>query len=183
MFKVQKKATRLHAYRLGDPHPVLDRLIAEGGIVPQEDGMFEILSLEAAAGGSGKGELAKTGDYIKLSLDGVPYPNAADFFLANHRKVGEDEYEQVAKPLQAWSVREPMCDEIRFLIDHKDLVINEDDEQKYFTAPLWGTVESAAKDSVIIFYSIDRDENGGITDAAFNFVIRGDFDKTYDVVE
>ena len=87
------------------------------------------------------------------------------------------------KLLKAWSVQEPMCEEIRFLIDNKGLVLAEADEAHYFTAPLWGTVASAAKDSVVIFYSIERDADGKITDAEFNFVVREAFDSTYDVVE
>lgn len=41
--------------------------------------------------------------------------------------------------------------EIEFLIQHKGLVINEQEEADYFVAPLWGTTETAAKDAVIVF--------------------------------
>lgn len=182
MFDVIKKPIRLNAYRLGEQHPVIDRLISEGKLTPLEDGTFEIVTRESDAGVSGKGEIARKGDYIKFDAGGFPYPNGAEFFQQSHRRLGENEYEQISKPLKAWDVREPMCEEIQFLIEHKGLVISEADEQRYFTAPLWGTVESAAKDSVIIFYSIERDESGKIADASFNFVVRCEFDKTYEII-
>lgn len=183
MFDVVKKnGTRLFAYRLGETHPVIDRLISEGKIVPRENDEFEIMSQEAYNGGSGKGQLAHAGDYIKIDSSGFPYPNLAEFFISNHRRISGDEYEQIPKPLKAWTVQEPVCEEIQFLIEHKDLVFAEDDEEHYFTAPLWGTIESAAKDSVIIFYSIERDSSGKIIDAEFNFVVRNEFDKTYNII-
>jgi len=179
---VKKKGTKLFAYRLGESHPVIDRLVSEGKIIPREDGAFEILSQEAYNGGSGKGQLAYTGDYVKIDSSGFPYPNCAEFFSANHRLVSGDEYEQIPKPLAAWTTDEPMCEEIQFLIEQKGLVIAENDDAHYFTAPLWGTIESAAKDSVVIFYCIERDCRGNITDAEYNFVVRDEFDRTYDVV-
>jgi len=138
--------------------------------------------MEAYNGNSGKGQLAHSGDYIKLSADGFPYPNAAEFFHANHRRIAGDEYEQIPKPLKAWTAQEPMCEEIRFLIEQKGLVIADSDEGRYYTAPLWGTMESAAKSDVIVFYRIERDACGRIIDAEFNFVVRDEFDRTYDIV-
>lgn len=183
MFDIIKKSgIRLFAYRLGEPHPVIERLISEGKIVPRENGEFEIMSQEAYNGGSGRGQYARAGDYIKIDSFGFPYPNYAEFFAANHRRISGDEYEQVSKPLKAWTVQEPMCEEIQFLIERKGLVFAEDDEAHYFTAPLWGTVESAAKDSVIVFYRIERDLCGKIIDAEYNFVVRDEFDRTYDII-
>ena len=182
MFKVIKNKGRIvSAYRLGDSHPELDRLIAEGRIKVCGSGRYEIMSQEVVAAGSTAGQAASDGDYVKIDGMGFPYPNLADFFKANHRHISGDEYEQLPVPLDAWTPDEPMCDEVKFLIEHKGLVLNEDDEAHYYTAPLWGTVESAAKDSVLIFYSIDRDENGAVADATFNFVVRSEFDRTYSI--
>ena len=180
---IKKNGTRLFAYKLGESHPEIDRLISEGKIVPHEDGTFEVMSLEAYSGRSGNGQLARTGDYIKIDSSGFPYPNNGEYFAANHRRISGDEYEQIPKPLKAWTVQEPMCEEIQFLMEHKDLVIAENDASHYFTAPLWGTIESAPKDAVVVFYRIERDSCGKIVDAEFNFVVRDAFEKTYDIIE
>ena len=42
---------------------------------------------------------------------------------------------------------------------------------------------SAARDAVLIFYSITRDEQGDIVDADFNFVAREEFNQTYRFIE
>ena len=73
-----------------------------------------------------------------------------------------------------------MCDEIAFLMEEKGLVIDRQSRDRYFSAPLWGTTLYAARDAVIIFYSITRDQMGRIIDADFNFVERGVFGKTYE---
>jgi hypothetical protein len=45
---------------------------------------------------------------------------------------------------------------------------------------LFGTLESAARDAVIVFYAIRRDDAGRITDADFNLVDREAFEQTYE---
>lgn len=180
MLKVIKKKGRLvKAYRLGDKNEVLDLLIREGKLRDCGGGMFEVFSREAR---NGSGELARTGDYIKLDTGGVPYPNAADFFLAGHRHIEGDLYEQTPVPLDAWTANEPMCGEIRFLVERKGLRIDAAHPERYFSAPLWGTELTAAEDAVIIFYSIMRDRDGKILDADFNFVARDEFERTYDII-
>lgn len=62
------------------------------------------------------------------------------------------------------------------------LLINEEDPDRYFSAQLWGTTLSAAKDAVIVFYSVTRDPDGKILEISFNFVARSEFDKTYDII-
>ena len=71
---IKKKGKKVLAYRLGEAHPVIDRLVSEEKILPCEDGSFEIMSLEAYNGGSGKGQSAQPGDYIKLDDTGFPIP-------------------------------------------------------------------------------------------------------------
>ena len=75
-----------------------------------------------------------------------------------------------------------MCPEIQYLMEHKQLTFHEDDPHKYFQAPLWGTILYAAKDAVIVFYRISRDEKGRIADEDFNFVERKEFERTYEML-
>lgn len=173
---IKNQGKILTAYRLGDGSEAELRLLEEGKIRRTPDGNYEIFSLEAI---NGSGEIAYAGDYIKFSSDGWPYPNDRAFFEANHRRIDGDTYEQMPKPLDAWTAEDGMVPEIAWLIAERGLVISEKEEEKYFTAPLWGTMLSAARDAVIVFYRIDRDENGNITDADFNFVAKNEFDRTY----
>lgn len=176
---IKKSGKKVKAYRLGDRHPVLEELMSRGQIKKTADGRYEVFSLEAVRAGSGRGEIAQAGDYVKIDGEGFPYPNDCDFFRKNHRRISGDEYEQLPVMLDAWDAEEPMSEEIRFLMERKGLEIHEETPENYFRAPLWGTEESAAKDAVVVFYHIDRDENGEIADAGYNFVCRSEFDRTY----
>lgn len=82
MQKAKKKATVVQAYRLGEESDMVEELTAEGEIKVKGDGSFEVFSQEAK---DGAGEIAHTGDYIKLDSSGKPYPNSAEFFEKNHR--------------------------------------------------------------------------------------------------
>ncbi|MBR5311978.1 MAG: hypothetical protein IKU40_03745, partial [Clostridia bacterium] len=165
----------VYAYRLGDNTEIELRMIKEGLIRVSSDGSYELFSLEAV---NGSGEIAQKGDYFKLSTDGHPYPNDKAFFEANHRQLDGNRYEQLPKPLEIWSSQDTLCPEIRFLQENKGLVIDPDSTDKRYSAPLWGTVLSAAADAVIVFYSITRDANGAVTDADFNFVAGDEFERT-----
>lgn len=177
MFTAIKKGMVQKACRLGEESPLLERLLEEKKIVPAAPGEYQVFSIETDGV---RGQIARDGDFVKVDAEGNVYPNEAAFFLEKHTRIGEDAYLQVPKELPAWDALEPMCDEIAFLIEKKGLVIDPDCPDRYFSAPLWGTVLYAAKDAVILFYSITRDENGMITDADFNFVERGIFEKTYE---
>lgn len=176
--KIEGKIVK--AYELGVPHPVLTQLAAEGKLVDHGDGTYEIFSQETTS----KGQIARTGDYIKIDSAGFPYPNSREFFLANHRKLpGENCYEQIPQTLEAWTTDCPICEKIRFLMREKELQLNPQTPDAYFSAPLWGTRETANADSILVFYRIDRDENGTILDADFNFVRKEEFDKTYTIIK
>lgn len=182
MITVKKKTGKpVHAYPLGKPHPALDRLILEGKLICHENGIYEIFSQEAR---SGKGQVARDGDYVKIDSAGYPYPNEKAHFKANHLPIeGTDHtYEQLSQTLHAWLSTEPMCPEVCFLIEHKNLKLDPDKPEAFFTAPLWGTVETADKNAALVFYSIIRSREGDIVDADFNFVCREEFDKTYDII-
>lgn len=176
MKKVKKKEGKIvQAYCLGEKHPVIEKLIQSGAIKQVDDTKWRIFSREAK-----DGELAFNGDYIKQDSSGSPYPNSREFFEKNHKHIEGDNYMQIPKPLNAWSLEEGMCPEIQFLIDYKGLVIDEQNEAAYFKAPLWGDMLSAARDAVIVFYEVEYDENQNILDADFNFVARDEFIKTYE---
>lgn len=177
---IKNKGKMVKAYRLGEDHEVLKGLMEEGKIKEREDGDYEIFSLEAR---NGVGEIAKKGDFVKVDSNGFPYPNDVEFFLKNHKHISGDEYEQIPKPLPAWTADEPVCAAIEYLKMEKGLVIDETSEERYFTAPLWGSILSAAKDAVVIFYRIDQDNRGNITDIDYNFVAREEFEKSYTVLE
>lgn len=181
MFSIIKKAgKRVPAYELGTRNEALDRLMAEGKILPLGDGRYRVMSEEAFRGGSGEGEVVRAGDFVKMTDSGFPYPNQRDFFLKNHRRVEGDEYVQIPLPLSAWELGQPMGEEMEFLVRHKGLAIDPDDPEGCFSALLWGTREAAPRDAVIVFYSITRDPGGRITDIDFNFIVREEFEKFYD---
>ena len=171
---IKNKGKIVKACELGLDSPMERQLMADGKLKRHPDGTYEIFSLEA----QDHGERAATGDYIKVSADGTPYPNTRAFFLANHRSVEGDIYEQIPKPLCIWTMDDPMCPEIEFLISVKELTIGADG----FSAPLWGTIERAARDAVIVFYAITYAADGSISDADFNFVAKAEFDSTYSVI-
>jgi hypothetical protein len=126
-----------------------------------DNGEYELFSQEAK---SGSGEKANAGDFFKVDKAGYPYPNKWDWFLANHRHIDADSYEQLPKPMDAWETTEPVTPEIDFLINHKGLKLSPDTPEQYFGAELWGAWLTAASDAVLVFYSVTRDENGVITD-------------------
>ena len=52
-----------------------------------------------------------------------------------------------------------------------------------FSAPLWGSILTAAADAVLVIYGLERDSSGRIVDAEFNFVAKPEFDLTYSFIE
>lgn len=176
---IKKKGNIIKAYRLSGKSPTIEKLIAEHRIVPLSDGRYEIFSQEAVNGGSGHGQVAASDDYIKIDSEGFPYPNNAFYFQENHKQISEDEYEQIPKPLNAWTAQEPMCKEVSFLIHEKGLVLDATNPDNYYSAVLWGTKEAAAKDAILIFYNILYNDDGSVRDAEFNFVKKEEFDRIY----
>lgn len=163
----------------GRKNSTVDELIEKGKIRLTEDGNYEVFSKETRGT---SGEIAYAGDYIKIDSSGSPYPNSREFFEENHVAVGYGAYRQKAKEVSVWMDGDPINEEVRYLMEHKGLTLNEDMPDRYFQAPLWGTRLSASRDAVIVFYQIQWDENGEIADAEFNFVARDEFDKTYDML-
>lgn len=180
---IKKSGKIVQAYRLGDEGPVVQKLIEEGKIKKIGEDFYEVFSQETDVSGEDpKGEIAYACDYIKVDSSGFPYPNSEKFFKENHVHISGDDYEQLPKPLYAWEASDGMCKEIEFLMAQKGLVIDETSEEKYFTAPLWGTMLSAAKNAMIIFYELLWDRDGKVVEADFNFVARSEFEKTYNMI-
>lgn len=176
---IKNKGKTVSAWRLGENSDMEKRLLQEGKIKIGSDGAYEIFSREAV---SGMGERACRGDYIKIDSKGLPYPNNKEFFESNHRHISGETYEQIPFPVDVWSFEDGMCEEIQFLIDHKGLKFNTENSSVYFSAPLWGTLLSASKDAAIVFYNIEKDQDGRIRDIDFNFVARDEFEKTYSYI-
>ena len=178
-YALKNKKKIVKAYQLGAGTDMEKMLIEEGAIKHKEDGTYELFSQEAV---NGAGEVACSGDYFKVDeVNGkhFPYPNGREWFEDNHTHLSGDEYEQVNKPLAIWEAYDPLCEEIEYLVENGKLTIKEKDEEHYFNAFLWGAELSAAKNAVVLFYSVDKDDKGNITDISFNFVARAEFDKTY----
>lgn len=178
---IKSKKKIVKAYQLGTGSHMEKLLLEEGTLVLREDGKYELFSQEAV---NGKGEVAVAGDYFKVDdIEGkhFPYPNEKSWFEANHTHLHDDEYEQENKPLFIWQATDPVSEEIRYLLDTRKMTIKEEDYEHYFNAFLWGTDLSAAKDATVIFYNIDRDENGGITDIGFNFIAKAQFESDYEL--
>ena len=158
-------------------------LIEEGAIRLLPDGSYALFSQEAV---NGQGQIAHAGDYFKGdTLDGrhYPYPNDRDFFLSNHVHLSGDESEQRNKPLLIWQAADELCEEVRWLVDTGRLTLKPQEPDRFFNAFLWGADLSAAADATLLFYSVDRDETGAITDISFNFVAKPEFDASYAIVQ
>ena len=175
-----KTAVKVRAWRLGDQSAMEMDLIAQGKIRLREDGAYELFSQEATGE---TGQIAYRGDYFKVDSSTRPYPNDKAFFEAHHTPLGEDWYLQSSSPLPIWTAEEPMNDAVRFLLDTGALAFHPEDPARYYSAFLWGTTETAARDAVILFYAIERSEDGRIIRVEFNFVARGEFDAAYTVLD
>lgn len=182
-YAIKSKKKIVKAYCLGAGSDMEEMLIQEGAMKKKSDGTYELFSQEAV---NGTGEIACIGDYFKVdTVDGChyPYPNSKAFFEENHIHLAGHEYEQKSKPLAFWQRSDPMCEEIQYLIREGKLSLKLEDSEHYFHAFLWGADLSAAQDAVIIFYNIDRNKSGEITDVSFNFVSAKDFEASYSICE
>ena len=178
---IKREGKSIQAWELGTGSEMERKLIEEGKIV-FFNGAYELFSQESK---NGSGEKANAGDFFKVDNAGFPYPNKRDWFLKNHRHISGDNWEQFPKPLLAWEAKEgiDLPPEVQFLVDCRGLVLDPSNPDKFFGAQLWGSWLTAAKDSVLIFYSVKYDENGDVIDADFNFVARSEFEATYRYIE
>lgn len=175
-FAKKRQGRLVSAYELGAGSEMEARMIHAGRICRREDGGYALFSQEAV---NGCGQRAEKGDFFKVDGSGYPYPNARAWFLANHRHMGGDNYEQIPRPLEIWMAADGENEVIRFLLEQGKLLVRKDDPARYFNAHLWGADLSAAQDAVVVFYGVKRNEAGAILDVEFNFVAREEFDRTY----
>ena len=177
---MKNQGKKISAYRLGDRSAMEQRMMREGKMRRHEDGRYEVFSQEA---GNGGGEFAKTGDYFKVDSSSYPYPNKKEWFESNHKKIGDDEYLQVPRMLEAWEVGEAMAPTVDYLLRTGQLKLNEDDPGRYFEAELWGSMLTAPKDALLVIYEVLKNADGEILEVNFNFLARSEFEKTYHYVQ
>ncbi|MCD7820982.1 MAG: hypothetical protein LUG64_02055 [Clostridiales bacterium] len=167
------------AYELGADSPMEQTLIQNGVIIRHPDNDYELFSLEAV---NGTGERALPGDYFKCELiDGryYAYPIQRDYFLSTHTHLSGNEYQQKNLPLAVWTVKDPSCPEMDYLLSNHLITIDEQNAEKYFNAHLFGTALSAPITAIVAFYRIDRTPDGSIQRIAFNFIEEKYFEKNY----
>lgn len=179
MIVMKRQNLPVTACRLGDGTALERRLIASGALRDLGGGRYEVFSREAQ---NGAGELARAGCFVKLDGEGFPYPNSAEYFLSNHDATA-DGYVQRARPLEAWREGQPVSGAVRFLLDSGRLRIDRQDPLRRYSARLWGTVLSADRNAVIVFYEVRRGPAGTIEDAQFGLVAGDEFEKTYDIIK
>lgn len=168
----------VQAYELGAGSEMEKKLIAEGKIVVTEDG-YELFSQEAV---NGTGEKAIPGDFFKLDSTGYPYPNERKWFFEHHRHLQGNDYQQLGKPLFIWQYGDPVSEELLYLLKTEKLHLNNNVHDRYFEAVLSGALLNAPRNATVVFYSVDRDENGKIIDISFNFVAKKEFETDYQIL-
>ena len=172
---VVKKAVPMRAFQLGTVCPIGQQLMDAQLLRPLPEGLWEVRTRET----EGQGEIAKTGDYVKLDSIGMPYPVEKDWFEQNHTQTEDGLYLQKQQPRKAWCKEESMCEEMRFLLRHDIL---QWDRETGFGAQLWGTWQRADSDAVIVFDRVDTDAAGEIQQVAFHFVAGEEFRITYEIL-
>lgn len=177
---VQKIAVRVQAWQLGAGTAKEREMIESGKILLRSNGDYELFSQEATGE---NGQIARRGDYFKVDAEGLPYPNEKAFFEKNHEHLENDWYLQKTRPVEAWTADEPENDIIRFLLDKKLLQIHPENPDRYFSAFLWGTLETAARDAVIVIHHAKKNDRGEIVTVDFNFVAKPAFDSTYTILQ
>lgn len=178
---IKTKRNIVKAYCLGNGAEMEQLLLQLGRIRMLSDGAYELMSQEAK---NGVGERAVAGDYFKVDdVDGVyyPYPNSRAYFLNNHTHLEGDTYEQKAVPLVIWQWGDGPCDAIEYLLKKGKLMLNHEDEERFFNAFLWGADLSAPRDATVVFYDTFRDASGAVTDVSFNFVVKEEFERSYTI--
>lgn len=173
MREVRKYDICVKAFELGCGSQMESDFISQGLIRKHED-HYEIHSRES----KDSGEVAYTGDYVKIDKSNNPYPNDRERFLSHHKKVGENEYCQYPEVIWSWQFGDESDDVIDYLLSSNKLIINEASYDRFYEAELWGTTLTAKKIDIILIYSVDRDGDQ-IISVDFNLIAKEEFDKTY----
>ena len=171
---VIKKPCPVQAFALGEQTAAELEFIRSGQLSPTEEGLWRLKTREAPV----EGELVRCGDYIKLDSIGMPYPVEKNWFEANHEKLREGWYIQKTSPRKAWRSTMPIAPEIQFLLDNGLLHWQE----HTFSAFLWGTMQTANEDAVIVLDAVDCTPDGTVTKVEFHFIAADEFEKVYDIL-
>lgn len=174
-----KESSRIRAWELGAGSVTEQEMIRCGKIVPRPGGIYEIFSRETKGK---KGQIAAAGDFFKVDDYGFPHPWRRAAFLQQHQPLEGDWYQEAARQVKIWRLGDPVCEEIRFLLDRSILRVNPDNPDRCFTALIWETEETAASDAVVVIFDTDRDAEGRVAGVHFNFIEIGYFNKYYRVI-
>ena len=175
-----KESSRIQAWELGVGSEMEQEMIRCGKIVARPGGIYEIFSREAVGK---KGQIAAAGDFFKVDDYGCPHPWRRAAFLQEHQPLEGDWYQEAARQVKIWRLGDPICEEIRFLLDRGILRVNPNNPDRCFTALIWETEETAASDAVVVIFGTERDAEGRVAGVHFNFVEIGYFNKYYRVIE
>ncbi len=176
---IQKKTAQpVTACCLGEGSDLEKALTEKNMLNRRPDGSWEVHTRESAGH---RGEIAQTGDYVKLDVEGCPYPVEASVFLREHRRA-KDGYWQIPRKLEAWTADEPRTPILEWLLSTGRLKIAQNDPAHFYQAQLWGTQISAPVDAVLVFYHVSRNTDGDIMDVDFNFVDHEVFLLSYDTI-
>ncbi len=166
--------------------PLEKSYIEKGVIIPTRNNVYEIFTKEA----KDQGEQAEVGDYVKIGKDGEIYPNQREYFLKNHKKITSDKFGELFEQKESvvlaafWEDFEmpvqELPEELRFLIEQKELKINTNNEDCYYEADIWGTHCQAGKDAAVVMHCMNRNKKGRITGSGFQFVERDIFESSYE---
>lgn len=170
----KKRPCIIKAYELGAGSPI-EAELRHAGKIEFRNGNYLLHSAEGL-------EKAHIGDFFKLThLEGevYPYPNDRDYFFKNHKHIEEDEYEQLTKPLQVWFLGDPIDDVINFLLQTDKFSIDPKDPLHCFRAYLWGGWLCAEDNAAIVFYDVQRDEDGNVKNIDYGLVHRKIFNEDY----
>ena len=112
-----KESSRVQAWELGSGSVMEQEMIRCGKIVARPGGIYEVFSREA----TGKtGQIAAAGDFFKVDDYGFPHPWRRAAFLQQHQALEEDWYQEAARQVKIWRLADPVCEEIRFLLDREE---------------------------------------------------------------
>ena len=177
---IKKKGEIVEAYELGKGTAAEKELIYQGKIIYRGDGVYEIFSQES---NNGEGQFAISGDYIKIDSAGFPSPKTREWFLANHKHIEGNKYEQLPKALLAWKYGEKITKEMKFLIKERGLYLDYENDNEFFCAELWGAYLTAPKDAIVVFYNVKYNEKNEVVDVEYNFVAKKEFEESYEHVK
>ena len=83
--------------------------------------------------------------------------------------------------VDAFTYDEMSKEMIEFLRTRKGVMYDPDFDSKFLSATIAGLFKQASRDAIIVFYKIEHDKNGKITDVDFDFYEKEDFSKNFEL--